>query len=199
MEAEEAERVLRTVHKAATRAGDRLESEIGSSWRDAWRTDAAPARAVLKDIPDEFDASVASVMAGCAELVSKDHPYPDPDATFALNAILRMRSPERNIVQKAELLELARPHLGFAIDDLDNPSGEKIGGRPPGPGFYQGDQSVPRRAEAGAGEQRNATTPSGLNSVHDGSVSEVAGPYSDLREPWYRRLLRRNRGDGSPR
>ena len=204
MQAEEAERIVRTVHKAAARAVDRMESE--SDARKAMGADAK--RAALNDVLDEFDASLESVRAACAEMVSPDyvHPYIElPQLQFALSELLEMRSMPFG-VPKFNLLYMGRAHLDIIVAQLDQPQRDDRGqpGAAPsaGPGFYGGSDSQARRLREGAqararavgGEQRDVTERPGLNSAHADSVPEVSAPYDDLREPWYRRLLRRNRG-----
>jgi hypothetical protein len=198
MEAEEAERVVRTVHKAAARAVDRLVSEMNAP---AWKTMGVDAkRAALIDILDEYNASVESDLAACDEMLSfdYDHPYLNAGSlALGLGALREMRSTPK-YGDKFHLLDQAKGILGRAIARIDQPQrddGGPIGSRPPGPGFYESEQA---RAEAVAGEQRNVTARPGLDSARADSVPEAAGPYDDLREPWYRRLLGRNRAGGSP-
>ncbi|MEV7244484.1 hypothetical protein AB0N92_25015 [Streptomyces sp. NPDC093248] len=203
MEAEEAERVVRTVHKAAARAVDRTESEVASG--KARGADAK--RAALTAIWNEFEASLESVRAACTEMVSPDYVHPYIELVrlqFALGELLEMRSAPHGM-PTYQLLYSGKVHLDIIVADLDKrrDDARPIGARPSaGPGFYGDSDSRERRphegaqarAEAVGGEQSDVTTRPGLNSAHADSVPEVSAPYDDLREPWYRRLLGRNRG-----
>ncbi|WP_133885587.1 hypothetical protein [Streptomyces sp. BK208] len=197
MEAEEAERVLRTVNEAAGRALHQVL--VKTHWAPAfwWETpnratDAQ--RAALQDLLDEFDASVESVLTACAAMVSHEHAHLDTEARSALATLLKIRSEPDN-AGKLRLLAAVNRQLDPVIRRLDPPQPElgsaPIGSRPPGPGFYQRQQA---RAEAAAEEQRRVTARPGGNPANGDSVPGTVSPYDDLREPWYRRLLGRNRG-----
>ncbi|MFI6967245.1 hypothetical protein [Streptomyces sp. NPDC050255] len=206
MEAEEAERVVRTVHEAAARALDRLPPVENTMEADA-------RRAALNGVLDEFNASVESVLASWAEMVSVDFVHPHIDASrsqLSLGSILGMRSRRPINPMEAYLsLHSVKSYLDSSIDRLDQPqpdappqrSGDAIGSRPSaGPGFYREphQQQLYERAQAyaqaAAGGQHDVTAQPELNSTDADLVPEVSAPYDDLREPWYRRLLRRNRG-----
>ncbi|MFJ3714341.1 hypothetical protein [Streptomyces sp. NPDC090057] len=214
MEAEEAERVVRTVHEAAARTLDRLEGEMNAALAgNAMEADAL--RAALNGVTDEFIASVESVLAAWAEMVSLDHVHPHidlPRSQLALGAFLELTgiatgSKQVNRSHVFALLYLIKGYLDVSVTQLDQPqpdadtaSSGTIGARPSaGPGFY-GDAQARRfheraqaYAEAVAGEQRNVTARPEPNSTDADSVPGISGPYDDLREPWYRRLLRGNR------
>ncbi|MEW1819145.1 hypothetical protein [Streptomyces diastaticus] len=174
-------------------------------------------QAALNGVMDEFNASVESVLAAWVEMVSLDYVHPHinlPRSKLALGAFLELtgtatgskRIKPRNDVYI--LLCLIKGYLDVSITQLDKPhpdadikSDGAIGARPSaGPGFY-GDPQARRfheraqaYAEAVAGEQHEVTARQGPNSTDADSVSGISGPYDDLREPWHRRLLRRNRG-----
>jgi peptidoglycan/xylan/chitin deacetylase (PgdA/CDA1 family) len=190
MEAEEAERIVRAMHKAANRATKRLVREMSAP---AWQAmDAAAKRAALSDILDEYNASVERFQTACDEILS--HAYAHPHLStgtvkLGLDSLRKVRSRPVD-GETFRLLDEGRMALGRALARLDHPQPDDsapIGSRPPGPGFYRSEQA---RAEA----QRNVARRPGMNSAQANSVPDVAGPYDDLREPWYRRLLRRNRG-----
>ncbi|MEU9517729.1 hypothetical protein [Streptomyces sp. NPDC048224] len=122
-----------------------------------------------------------------------------------------------------DLLGCLKRELAVALAELDPPlpqpdagagagvsqsadTSGSIGSRPPGPAFREHVPEGERHrwhqlrdrgrdyAEAVAEEQREVPTPPGSNSAHP-VPGIVSGPYDDLREPWYRRLVRRNRGE----
>ncbi|MEU9677820.1 hypothetical protein AB0D92_30465 [Streptomyces parvus] len=205
MEAEEAERVVRTVHEAAVRALDRLPPAGNTMGPDA-------RQAALNGVLDEFNASVEGVLASWAEMISVDfiHPHIDVNRSqLSLGAILGMRSRRRiNRMEAFLSLDQVKAYLDDSIDRLDRPQpdvppergGDAIGARPPGPGFYREPHQralyarAQAYAQAAAGGQHDVTAQPGLNSADADLVPEISAPYDDLREPWYRRLLGRNRG-----
>ncbi|MEV8108979.1 hypothetical protein [Streptomyces sp. NPDC088135] len=162
---------------------------------------------------DEFDASVEGVLASWAEMISVDYVHPHIDvrrSQLSLGVILAMRSRHRTTgTDPSFLLDLVKTFLDSSIDRLDRPQPDAspqrddgpIGSRPSaGPGFYTDPNArgfyelAQAYVQTVAGEPHDVTARPGLNSTVADSVPEVSAPYDDLREPWYRRLLRRNRG-----
>lgn len=179
-------------HKASARVVDRMEGDEAETRK---AMDAYAKRAAFNDILDEFAASMEGIWAACAEMTSPDyvHPYIDiPRLQFALSSLLETRSTPFG-VPLFELVYTGRAHLAVIVAELDRRELDSapIGSRPPGPGFYQRQQA---RAEAAAEEQRRVTARPGGNPANGDSVPGTVSPYDDLREPWYRRLLGRNRG-----
>ncbi|MFF8575532.1 hypothetical protein ACF07F_24635 [Streptomyces sp. NPDC015237] len=213
MEAEEAERVVRTVHEAAARALDRLPPAENTMGADA-------RQAALTGVLDEFNASVESVLASWAEMISVEFVHPHIDVSrsqLSLGSILAMRSRRRINRMDAYLsLHSVKSYLDSSIDRLDRPqtdappqrSGGAIGSRPSaGPGFYGApdQRQLYERAQAyvqaaASGQNDVSAQPERDSTESDADlVPEVSAPYDDLREPWYRRLRRRNRpASGSP-
>ncbi|WP_148017021.1 hypothetical protein [Streptomyces sp. OR43] len=123
-------------------------------------------------------------------LAELDPPIPQPEAGTSESAHPSLNPP------------LQQP--GAGASEGAGSSG-LIGSRPPGPAFHEyvpeGERHRWNRfrdrgreyAEAVAEEQREIPSPPELNSAHS-VPGTISGPYDDLREPWYRRLVRRNRG-----
>lgn len=191
MKQEDAEQVVRTVHAAATQALQRLKEAPTA-------TTAQAQRACVADALAEFDATVAKVFSAWVEMAAERFEHPriapfNPIAAFgAFTAVSKDRDSHYNQLMLGHIKESFAISLKQLADtgERNEPSGN-IGARPSaGPSFYEEFRN--RLYEHGreqaaliAETQHHATARSGPSR---------SGPYDDLREPWYRRLLRRNRG-----
>ncbi|MEU3729741.1 hypothetical protein AB0E81_10085 [Streptomyces sp. NPDC033538] len=221
MEAEEAGRAVRTVHEAAAHALERLEGI--DNLRAEADAKLALLDGVIDEFTASMRsilpvwAEMASGGFRCSYPGNPEHLWVALGAFLALN-----EDRAGTLVDKRfriwNLMGCLERELAVALAELDPPlpqpdagvsegagSSGSIGSRPPGPAFHEyvpeGERHRWSRfrdrgrdyAEAVAEEQREIPSPPELNSAHS-VPGIISGPYDDLREPWYRRLVRRNRG-----
>ncbi|WP_143659275.1 hypothetical protein [Streptomyces sp. M1013] len=218
-DAAKAERVVRTVHEAATRALDRLEGSTAPA-DGASRAERDAQEAAFTLAVNEFIASVQTLLPVWADMISRPH-YIGMNGyhpQVALGAFAKVTG-DHSQPYTLRMLEMIKEQLGYSLAELDPPppqqadagdgepagSSGSIGARPSaGPSFFVPEHQLRQwypfyedgqtYADTAAGEQGNVTARPESDAAHANSDSEISGPYDDLREPWYRRLLGRNRG-----
>ncbi|MFD4195187.1 hypothetical protein [Amycolatopsis thermoflava] len=211
----EAERVVRTVHEALGRALDQLRREGTRTKPDAAEPEGA--RAALKVVVDELDASVAPVMTAWAEMVLRGadaHPRIAPYyPRVALAAFLEGRRvanasfTTHTSTGVEVLLAVSKEQLDVTVATLDEPPPApralpegRIGARPSaGPRFYEDPAEQRRQALLDGLYERALPLAQEVVAQSAAAASPetgVPGPYDDVREPWFRRAFasRRRRG-----
>ncbi|MFJ3043471.1 hypothetical protein [Streptomyces tendae] len=221
MEAEEAGRAVRTVHEAAGHALEQLKDiDVSREEADA---KLAMLGGVIDEFNASMQSVLPVWAEMTSGGFSSSYPGDPSHLWVALGAFLALNEDRSGTLADKrfriwDLMGCLKKELAVALAELDPPfpqpdasaresagSSGLIGSRPPGPAFHEyvpeGQRHRWRKlrdsgrdyAEAVAEEQREVPAPPGLNSAHS-VPGNISGPYDDLREPWYRRLVRRNRG-----
>lgn len=207
--------MVRTVHEALGRALDQLRREGTRTRPDAAEKERA--RATLKVVVDELDASVAPVMAEWAQMVLRGADADPRIAPYyprvALAAYLEgCRVANASFATHTSrgvevLLAVSKEQLDVTVATLDEPPPEpraqpegRIGARPSaGPRFYEDPAEQRRQALLDGLYERAlplAKEVVAQSAAAATSEAGVPGPYDDVREPWFRRVFapRRRRG-----
>lgn len=213
------ERVIRVAGDAIDRALSRVRASMDvlklSGLEEAERSEIG--RSMLRGVMADLNASVGPPVLAVWGMLAGDHPNPsfrDPASGYVGIALYAFHDAFRHVdspfaqhtmAQVAGSLRHAKSYLEGSVyyirAEPENDDSERegptqyIGSRPPGPRFVDDSDDDSQQRDASRPVPDPSGAVPGSSVAHADVDSGIPLPYYDLRDPWVRRVLRRNRRD----